>query len=117
MCCGVGRTGLPDFCHGRSLRSRRGGVIGIDFDEEKVELARTKGVIGVNPAQGTDSVKYVLEETYSHGADAVLITASAKTDEVIHKAAEMSRKRGRIVLVGVIEMCIRDRYTMLTNCI
>lgn len=72
-----------------------------------MELARTKGVIGVNPAKGTDSVKYVLEETYSHGADAVLITASAKTDEVIHQAAEMSRKRGRIVLVGVIGLDIR----------
>lgn len=49
----------------------------------------------------------MLEETYSHGADAVLITASAKTDEVIHQAAEMSRKRGRIVLVGVIGLDIR----------
>ena len=99
--------GLIGLITAQLLKANGCKVIGVDFDEEKVELARTKGVIGVNPDKGTDSVKYVLEETYSHGADAVLITASAKTDEVIHQAAEMSRKRGRIVLVGVIGLDIR----------
>ena len=82
-------------------------VIGIDFDEEKVQLAREKNIIGINPTKGTDPVKYVLEETASYGADAILITASTKTDEVIHQAAEMSRKKGRIVLVGVIGLGLR----------
>lgn len=99
--------GLIGLIAAQLLKANGCKVIGIDFDEEKVELARTKGVIGINPAKGTDSVKYVLEETASHGADAVLITASTKTDEVIHQAAEMSRKRGRIVLVGVIGLDIR----------
>ena len=49
----------------------------------------------------------MLEETASYGADAILITASTKTDEVIHQAAEMSRKKGRIVLVGVIGLGLR----------
>ena len=40
------------------------------------------------------------------GADAVLITASAKSSEIISQAARMSRKRGRIVLVGVIGLDI-----------
>ena len=35
------------------------------------------------------------------GVDAVLLTASTKSDEPVHQAAEMCRKRGRIVLVGV----------------
>lgn len=99
--------GLIGLIAAQLLKANGCKVIGIDFDEEKVELARTKGVVGINPAKGTDPVKYVLEETASHGADAVLITASTKTDEVIHQAAEMSRKRGRIVLVGVIGLDIR----------
>ena len=99
--------GLIGLITAQLLKANGCKVIGVDFDEEKVELARTKGVIGINPAKGTNPVKYVLEETASHGADAVLITASAKTDEVIHQAAEMSRKRGRIVLVGVIGLDIR----------
>ena len=44
-----------------------------------------------------------MEEFTNHvGADAVIITASTKSNEVIKQAANMSRKRGRIVLVGVI---------------
>jgi predicted dehydrogenase len=41
------------------------------------------------------------------GCDGVLITASAKTDDVIAQSAKMSRKRGRIVLVGVIGLDIQ----------
>ena len=33
--------------------------------------------------------------------DAVIITASTSSDEPMHQAAQMCRKRGRIVLVGV----------------
>lgn len=99
--------GLIGLIAAQLLKANGCKVIGVDFDEEKVELARAKGIIGVNPAKGTDPVKYVMEETAAYGADAVLITASAKTDEVIHQAAEMSRKRGRIVLVGVIGLDIR----------
>jgi predicted dehydrogenase len=36
------------------------------------------------------------------GADAVLITASTKSNGVIAQSAQMSRKRGRIILVGVV---------------
>ena len=37
----------------------------------------------------------------------MLITASSKSDSVIHEACEMSRKRGRIVLVGVVGLNMR----------
>ena len=75
-------------------------VIGVDIDDEKLNLSRKWGVIPFNP-RGGDIVKFVEAET-GVGADAVIITASAKTDEIISQAARMSRKRGRIILVGVI---------------
>jgi predicted dehydrogenase/threonine dehydrogenase-like Zn-dependent dehydrogenase len=81
-------------------------VIGIDLDPAKVALAAQKGITAINPAAGTDPVKYVLESTQNVGADGVLITASAKTDEIIAQAAKMSRKRGRIILIGVIGLNI-----------
>lgn len=81
-------------------------VIGIDLDAEKIALARKKGIIGLNPREGADVVKSVLDETHGKGADGVIITASAKTDEIISQAARMSRKRGRIILVGVIGLNI-----------
>lgn len=82
-------------------------VVGVDFDQEKVNLAAKKGIIAVNPKSGVDPVKYVNELTNGIGADGVLITASSKSDDVIHQACEMSRKRGRIVLVGVIGLNMR----------
>ncbi len=81
-------------------------VIGIDLDAKKCEIAEKKGIIAVNPREGADVVKAVMEHTDGVGADGVIITASAKTDEIIAQAAKMSRKRGRIILVGVIGLNI-----------
>jgi len=81
-------------------------VIGIDIDPQKIEIARAKGIIGINPREGTDPVKFVNDLTNGTGADGVIITASAKGDEIVSQAAQMSRKRGRIILVGVIGLNI-----------
>lgn len=81
-------------------------VIGYDLDDAKVEIAKTKGIIAFNPLKGNDPVKFVKNETNNVGADAVLITASTKSNDIISQAAHMSRSRGRIVLVGVIGLDI-----------
>ncbi|QNM85779.1 bi-domain-containing oxidoreductase [Polaribacter pectinis] len=81
-------------------------VIGYDLDDNKVEIAKEKGIIAFNPLKGNDPVKFVLENTNNIGADGVLITASAKSNDIISQAAQMSRKRGRITLVGVIGLDI-----------
>lgn len=94
--------GLVGLISAQILRANGCRVIGFDFDQTKVDLANHLGIIAVNPSAGTDQVKFVEEKTGGIGADAVLITASAKNNEVISQAARMSRKRGRIVLVGVI---------------
>jgi len=81
-------------------------VIGYDLDDNKVAIAKEKGIIAFNPLKGNDPVKFVLENTNNIGADGVVITASAKTNDIISQAAQMSRKRGRITLVGVIGLNI-----------
>ena len=82
-------------------------VVGIDFDQEKVEMATSMGVIAINPASGVNPVKFIDELTNGVGADGVIITASTKSDEVMHQACEMSRKRGRVILVGVVGLNLR----------
>lgn len=82
-------------------------VVGIDFDPEKVEMAKAKGVMAINPASGVNPIKYVEEITGGVGADGVIITASTKSDEVMHQSCEMCRKRGRIILVGVVGLNLR----------
>ena len=76
-------------------------VVGVDIDDSKLEMSKQWGVTPFNPKSG-DVVKFVEGITGGIGADGVLITASAKTDEIVSQAARMSRKRGRIILVGVI---------------
>ncbi len=81
-------------------------VIGIDIDNSKCAIAEKWGVHTINPSEGSDPVKSVMEITEGIGADGVIITASAKNNRIISEAAQMSRKRGRIILVGVISLDI-----------
>lgn len=80
-------------------------VIGFDFDPHKVAIANEKGVKAF-VASEVDVVKTVETFTSGIGCDAVIITASTKSNDVISQAAQMSRKKGRIVLVGVIGLDI-----------
>jgi len=99
--------GLIGLVTAELLRSNGCNVIGYDFDQQKVDIATSKGIIAFNTGQGTDPIKFVKQTTNEVGADGVVITASNKSDEIIHQAAEMSRQRGRIVLVGVVGLNIR----------
>jgi len=81
-------------------------VIGVDLDNKKLSIAKKKGITTINPLEGTNPVKFVNNFTKGIGADGIIITASAKTNDIISQAAQMSRKRGRIILVGVIGLNI-----------
>jgi len=101
---GLGLIGL--LC-AELLQSNGCKVVGFDFDAEKVRLAGEKGIIAVDLSGGADPVALVQELTEQVGCDGVVVTASNSSDEIMHQAAEMSRKRGRIILVGVVGMKLR----------
>jgi predicted dehydrogenase/threonine dehydrogenase-like Zn-dependent dehydrogenase len=96
---GLGLIGLITV---QLLRANGCNVLGIDFDENKCELARSFGAVTANPMIGDDPIMLARRTTNGRGADAVLITASTKSNEPVKQAASMCRKRGRIVLVGVV---------------
>ncbi|TXN37623.1 zinc-binding dehydrogenase [Flagellimonas hymeniacidonis] len=98
--------GLIGLVTAELLKANGCNVIGFDYDEEKVRMANEKGVTAVNPSHGTDQVKFVEAYTNLVGADGVIITASNKSNEIISQSAKMCRKRGRVVLVGVIGLDI-----------
>jgi predicted dehydrogenase/threonine dehydrogenase-like Zn-dependent dehydrogenase len=98
--------GLIGLITAQLLKANGCRVIGFDYDNNKVSLASKYGIYAINPLDGVDQVSYVLNLTNSIGADAVIITASNKSNEIISQSAKMSRKRGRIVLVGVIGLDI-----------
>ena len=99
--------GLIGLIVAQLLRANGCRVVGVEFDQAKLDLAAQWGVIPVNPAKGDDQVKVVEGLTNGIGADGVIITASAHDDSIIHNACLMSRKRGRVILVGVIGLNLR----------
>lgn len=101
---GLGLIGLVTV---QLLRANGCRVLGVDVNPDRLKLAEQFGA-ETSPAGGDgDPVAAARAWTGGRGVDAVLITASAKTDEIMHQAAEMCRKRGRIVLVGVVGLNLR----------
>ncbi len=106
---GLGLIGLMAV---QLLRAHGCRVLGIDFDSQKLALARAFGAEVVDLASGQDPVAVAQIFSRGRGVDAVLITASTESNEPVHQAAMMCRKRGRIVLVGVtgLELSRADFY-------
>ena len=95
---GLGLVGLMTV---QLLRANGCRVLGIDFDKEKLQMAKNFGAEVVDLSAGQDPLKVSNLYSRSRGVDAVIVTAATKSSEPIHQAALMCRKRGRIVLVGV----------------
>ena len=99
--------GLIGLITGQLLLANGCRVIGLDFDTNKVELAASFGMEAYTVNENTNPVTLIEGITNNEGVDGVIITASTKSNEVISQAAGMCRKKGRIVLVGVIGLDIK----------
>jgi predicted dehydrogenase/threonine dehydrogenase-like Zn-dependent dehydrogenase len=106
---GVGLIGLLTV---QMLRAHGCRVLAIDFDQSKLELAKQFGAETCNPGKGEDPVTVGMAFSRGAGVDGVIITASTKSNDPVTQAARMSRKRGRIILVGVtgLELSRADFY-------
>jgi len=111
-CVVVTGLGLIGLLTVQMLRAQGCRVLGIDFDPARLELARAFGAQTVNPGAGEDVLARAAAFSRGAGVDAVIITASAKSNDPVAQAAHMCRKRGRIVLVGVVglELSRADFY-------
>lgn len=96
---GVGLIGLLTV---QLLRAQGSRVLAIDYDADKLALARRFGAETCNPGAGEDPVAAGMAFSRGIGVDGVIITASTKSNDPVTQAARMSRKRGRIILVGVV---------------
>ena len=94
-------TGLIGLVAVQLLRANGCRVLAIDFDDHKLQLAKQFGAEICNPAKGEDPVEAAMVFSRGRGVDGVIITASTKSSDPVSQAAQMSRKRGRIILVGV----------------
>lgn len=105
---GLGLIGLLTV---QLLRAHGCRVLGLDFDKERLDLARQFGAEVVNLGLRQDPLMAADEYSRGRGVDAVIVTAATTSSEPMHQAALMCRKRGRIVLVGVAGLELsRDDY-------
>lgn len=98
--------GLIGLISGQLLLANGCRVIGLDFDKTKVDLAKSFGIEAYAIVDGMNPITLLENLTNGIGADGVLIAASTKSNDVIAQAAGMCRKKGRIVLVGVVGLDI-----------
>ncbi|MEM8972468.1 MAG: zinc-binding alcohol dehydrogenase, partial [Pseudomonadota bacterium] len=96
---GLGLIGLLTV---QLLKANGCAVLGFDPDIERAELARQLGADIAVSSGLHEAVRGFCEA----GADAVIVTASTKSNEPINTAAELSRLKGRIVVVGMVGMAI-----------
>ena len=104
MVFGMGLIGLITA---QLLQASGCEVLGVDFNGERLKMAKSFGTRTVDLSKGTDPIAAANGWTSEKGVDAVIITASAKTDDIMHQAAQSCRKHGRIVLVGVVGLNLR----------
>jgi threonine dehydrogenase-like Zn-dependent dehydrogenase len=107
---GLGLIGLMTV---QLLRANGCRVLGIDFDAQKLALARELGAETVDLSTGQDPLAAAQRFSRNRGVDAVLVTAATQSDEPMSQAAQMCRQRGRVVLVGVAGLYLKrdDFYT------
>lgn len=87
-------------------------VIGVDLDERRIQKAISLGLNkGIN-SKNEDVVKIATAFSDGFGVDAVIITVATSSKEPLAHAFQMCRKKGRVVLVGVVGMEINreDMY-------
>jgi len=101
---GMGLLGLLTV---QLLRANGCDVLSVDLNDRRLKLAEAFGAKTVNLGAGGDPIAAAEAWTAGRGVDGALITASAKTDDIVHQAAESCRRRGRIILVGVVNLNLR----------
>jgi predicted dehydrogenase/threonine dehydrogenase-like Zn-dependent dehydrogenase len=81
-------------------------VFGIDLDAGKIELAQRSGA-DAGCAPDHDANRRVAEWSRGRGADAVLIAAATpSSNQPVELAGEISRPKGRVVVVGAVGLNI-----------
>ena len=78
-------------------------VIAIDRDPQRVERARNFGADLALGSADRDTLARVQEFT-RYGADVAIITTASPSAEPVELAASISRDRGRIVVVGTVDL-------------
>ena len=76
-------------------------VFAVDLDDQRLDLAKRMGAEAVFNPKSCDAIKAIFHYSGGHGADAVLFCAATSNSQALSDAFAMTRKKGRVVMVGV----------------
>lgn len=76
-------------------------TLGIDLDTGRVAKAKALGIDAAT-ADPAEIARIVRDATNGHGADQTIITAASKSHALVNQAMELTRRRGRVIIVGDI---------------
>ena len=95
-------TGLLGLITVQLVRAAGCRCIAVDVNPRRLELAGQLGAeFTVNPLHHEDPIKPVFHLTGGNGADAVIFTAATTDPTALSQALAMTRRKGRLVMVGV----------------
>jgi predicted dehydrogenase/threonine dehydrogenase-like Zn-dependent dehydrogenase len=84
-------------------------VVGIDLDSRRNRLAADAGAdLALDPSEG-NLTRAVMDFTGKHGVDATVICAASRSEDIINSSMEITRKQGRVVLVGYVKLEIHPK--------
>jgi predicted dehydrogenase/threonine dehydrogenase-like Zn-dependent dehydrogenase len=82
-------------------------VFGSDLDPVRVSQAK---FLGLEMSAGdSDPIDAALRFSEGYGLDAVLLTAATKSNEPLYLAMQMTRKKGRVVVVGDVGLEVQRK--------
>ncbi len=100
--------GLVGQIAAQLARCNGGAVLATDLDPAKCKMAEELGArVAVSDPQELEGA--VANFTDGHGADAVLVCAASSSDALLRSAAEMSRLKGRVIIVGDVGLNLERR--------
>lgn len=105
---GLGLVGLLTV---QLLKAAGCTVVALDIDPNAIDNAKHFGADYVMNVESNDISSLIQSITQSVGMDATIITAATRSNKPVELAGKISRKKGRVVVVGDVSMNIpRDIY-------
>lgn len=105
---GLGLIGLITV---QLLKASGCRVLGVDLNKDKVELGRRVGLDEAVVLEADDPHQVLDRFSGGRGADLTVITAATASNQPVELAGEITRRKGRVVVVGAVGMNVpRDIY-------
>ena len=102
--------GLIGLLTAQILKANGCQVLAYDLDDKKCEIANKLGIDSYCLKDPYDILPICEKYSSGNGIDGVIVTASAQSTSPIEIAAKVSRKKGRIILVGVTGLDIKREW-------